>query len=321
MTFQPASFGRDILSQSPPLPSSLKHRADYAAVVKRIEGDLVGVVACASTAANVLEADDESWHREWFSAGEASLMRVEHARNAGNGSEARNNWRRAAIYFSAAELYLAYNDPRRSATVARLDACCRGYIDSLTPAGSVVCIPTQDGGAHEAYLVRNADPTAPIVVCVGGWGESKANLIPLIQPALAWGLSVLLVEAPQHPVATRRGYDRLGMTAFLMGCVDYLEACDNAAVPIAIYGAGAGAAFASAMESFDDRVSVVSGEFAHITGLQQSAIVRSFIGSHSSAVTRNHEVAQLRRAVDIAPDMTAVDIFDQIARSIADRRG
>jgi hypothetical protein len=158
------------------------------------------------------------------------------------------------------------------------------------------------------------------VICIGGWDEAKESLISLIQPALAWGLSVLLVDAPSASV----GRGRFGMTAFLMGSVDYLADGDNAfAHPVALYGVNAGASFASVVAGYDDRVRTIAGDFSAVDGLRTPAIVRSFIGSKPSTPNQSNgsNVAeQAAMVIDTSAEMTAADIFGRIAKQMASDR-
>lgn len=323
MTIQLTSLARESLDHSSPLHGGLKHRLDYAALVAKVGSDVAGAIQCASTAVNVLDADDDRWHAEWFAAGEAALLHGARAARASKTSEARSNWRRASIYFSAAELYLPWEDPRRGRTVDNLKVACRQYVESLTPAGSVVRIKTSGGMAHEAYLIENVDPKSPMVICIGGPDEPKEDLIPLIEPALAWGLSVLLVEAPSGAQAGR-GHHRFGAATLLMACIDHVEdASGMSGRPVAIYGVGAGASSAREVAEFDERVCAIAGDFTGVEGLRRPAILRSLIGLDGSQPAQRHrpmEAQQFGVVIPTSTEMTAVEIFDRIAGRLAGHR-
>lgn len=258
-----------------PRPLSVKHGIDYAELVRKMGSDEQGVAECAATAARIADADDDSWHREWFAIGKLSLRQAEVARTGRNKDAARACWRRAAIYFCAAESYLAYSDPRRPRTVEYLRSCSRHYVESLAPAGEVVEIKTGEAGAlSSGYLVHSIQCDAPIVICIGDWDELKEASLPLIAPALAEGIAVLLVDLPAA------GAGRHAPTTFLLACVNYLQGRkDCRKRDIVVYGIGAGATFASDAAACDERIRLAVTE-ANLVNLDpKRAAIRQFIGT------------------------------------------
>lgn len=270
-------------------PNGEKYRSDYETLIRKMGSDVLGALECATTMHGIIEADDDSWHREWLAAGKMCMQRAEGASRRGQLDEARVNWRRASIQLWAAELYLSYEDTRQPSLVAKWRECSRGYLASLEHAGETAAIPVGDDASYEVYLARGAVATAPVVICVGDWNEAKDNHLPLIQPALNSGLSILLVEPPTHAASPRAGHDRFAAASFLMSCVDYIEArSDLAGRAVVVYGIGAGAVFASQAARMDPRIrAIVShdevghNEVSHDDAdvVQADALRRWFIGS------------------------------------------
>ncbi|MDB5620072.1 hypothetical protein [Tardiphaga sp.] len=280
MAFLSAGVSQSNAGLSELWPAGARHEDDFASLIEKVGSDVVGALDCASTAIHIGGGNDDDWFREWSVTGELSANRAKAAAGAGNFASARDNWKRAAIYFGAAEMYLSSRDKRRQQVIARMRACSRNYIEQLDPVGRVITIAGGIGAASEGYLVGNANPLAPVVICVGGWGDLKESYLPLIQPALDEGLSVLLVEAPSVRDLPGLGFDRFGTASYLIACVDCLEQIDGYEErSIVVYGIGAGASFASQAASLDSRIKFAVSDVDELGELAELSPLHSLPGA------------------------------------------
>lgn len=217
--------------------------------------------ACLGTADSIDPADPDSWYSEWHSTAELAKATADHAHSIGRKATARSNWLRAASYFMTSQAFLHFDDPRRQATIARMQRCAQAYLAQLESPGEHLVLDDEDTGSMSAYLVRAPEPLrgSPLVLCVGGWDDFKEDsLIRLRRAAHDRGISLLLIELPGRSLGRKVRSER----RFAAMCVDrwmtYLDEredipCDD----IAIYGVGLGAAFATEAATLDLRFKAV----------------------------------------------------------------
>lgn len=218
------------------------------------------VSECFQAASRIVPGDRESWYREWRRLGERAAAAGDAAAAAGHGATARATHLRAMSSFRSAEFWLAPDDPRKSDTFDRVEACFRAAARWFIPAAEHVEIPYEGGVALPAHFLRSRVGGArqPVLVAFGGLDSYKEELYLMLgQAVLARGLSCLLVDGPGQGATLRR----LGLPTRpdyevpVARCLDWLEQRDDVdSARIAVSGTSIGGYYAARAAAFEPRL-------------------------------------------------------------------
>jgi hypothetical protein len=214
------------------------------------------VSECFWAARHIDHTDRASWYDAWTAVAARTKQRGDAAFEAGGLNMATGNWLRASNYYRTAEIFLNEDDAQRQPTIDLMRSCSQRYLQHAR--ASVFRVDDGRGGLLEGYFLPvSRDRSAAVVVCVGGMGSFKEDLLyTMRRHAAANELSLLLVDCPGFdPVSGSHRGSRLAETHVLFSrWLDYLVTrADVDPDRIAIYGDGLGAAYATHAAKHDGR--------------------------------------------------------------------
>ncbi|WP_026988357.1 alpha/beta hydrolase family protein [Fodinicurvata fenggangensis] len=153
-----------------------------------------------ATAADIRDANVDSWHQAWRRLAERLETRAEHAQAAGQQETARGLFLRAAEAWRQSCFYHRINLDCRELQEAwpRIAACFQGFMNLSPWSGEGMQIPYEGGTLH-AYLALPASNGRPYrtLVLPSGYDSSLEEMLVMVGlPALARGYAVLAVDGP-----------------------------------------------------------------------------------------------------------------------------
>jgi hypothetical protein len=240
-------------------PDNPEFSYEFTKVLATAQEGASTISECFLAATKIEPDDPESWHDAWLRLAVLTERRASEAFARGGTYLAVSNWLRASNYFRTAEAFLRVDDCRRDDTLNKMRECSRLYLEQSLPDAQIITIPYGDN-AIEGYFIKAAsdhDPPAPVVIGIGGGDLYKDDLLyTMRRPAIANGLSLLLIDAPgsePRPQESRLPA-RLDVEVPIGLWVDYLETrADVDPRAIGIYGSGLGGPHATRAASRDDR--------------------------------------------------------------------
>jgi dienelactone hydrolase len=230
-------------------------------------------------ASKMIPGDYESWHKEWLHIAERNMNKALTEEKLNHIRTAMNCYLRAADYYRQAEFFLKPDDPRRLPTFEKMEACSKGFISNLNPAGEAVDIPYENGVSMCAYFVRAPFPVKrqPVLICMGGLDSIKDEMwFMQAHGALQRGISVLMIDGPGQGGTLRRHHvpNRVDTEVPIGRCIDWLEKRDDVdASRIAISGSSLGGYYAARAGCYEPRLAacIAHGAIWAITDLWGNA--------------------------------------------------
>jgi len=230
-------------------------------------------------ASKMIPGDYESWHKEWLHIAERNMKKALTEEKLNHIRTAMNCYLRAADYYRQAEFFLKPDDPRRLPTFEKMEACSKGFISNLNPAGEAVDIPYENGVSMCAYFVRAPFPVKrqPVLICMGGLDSIKDEMwFMQAHGALQRGISVLMIDGPGQGGTLRRHHvpNRVDTEVPIGRCIDWLEKRDDVdASRIAISGSSLGGYYAARAGCYEPRLAacIAHGAIWAITDLWGNA--------------------------------------------------
>jgi len=211
-------------------------------------------------ASKMIPGDYESWHKEWLHIADRNMNKALDEEKLNHIRTAMNCYLRAADYYRQAEFFLKPDDLRRLPTFEKMEACTKGFISNLNPAGEAVEIPYENGVSLCAYFVRAPFPVKrqPVLICMGGLDSIKDEMwFMQAHGALQRGISVLMIDGPGQGGTLRRHHvpNRVDTEVPIGRCIDWLEKRDDVdASRIAISGSSLGGYYAARAGCYEPRL-------------------------------------------------------------------
>jgi dienelactone hydrolase len=239
-------------------------------------------------ASKMIPGDYESWHKEWLHIAERNMNKALAEEKLNHIRTAMNCYLRAADYYRQAEFFLKPDDPRRLPTFEKMEACSKGFISNLNPAGEAVDIPYENGVSMCAYFVRTPFPVKrqPVLICMGGLDSIKDEMwFMQAHGALQRGISVLMIDGPGQGGTLRRHHvpNRVDTEVPIGRCIDWLEKRDDVdASRIAISGSSLGGYYAARAGCYEPRLAacIAHGAIWAITDLWGNATEDHGLAEH-----------------------------------------
>jgi len=239
-------------------------------------------------ASKMIPGDYESWHKEWLHIAERNMNKALAEEKLNHIRTAMNCYLRAADYYRQAEFFLKPDDPRRLPTFEKMEACSKGFISNLNPAGEAVDIPYENGVSMCAYFVRAPFPVKrqPVLICMGGLDSIKDEMwFMQAHGALQRGISVLMIDGPGQGGTLRRHHmpNRVDTEVPIGRCIDWLEKRDDVdASRIAISGSSLGGYYAARAGCYEPRLAacIAHGAIWAITDLWGNATEDHGLAEH-----------------------------------------
>jgi len=230
-------------------------------------------------ASKMIPGDYESWHKEWLHIADRNMNKALDEEKLNHIRTAMNCYLRAADYYRQAEFFLKPDDLRRLPTFKKMEACTKGFISNLNPAGEAVEIPYENGVSLCAYFVRAPFPVKrqPVLICMGGLDSIKDEMwFMQAHGALQRGISVLMIDGPGQGGTLRRHHvpNRVDTEVPIGRCIDWLEKRDDVdASRIAISGSSLGGYYAARAGCYEPRLAacIAHGAIWAITDLWGNA--------------------------------------------------
>lgn len=178
--------------------------------------------------------DDGAWFDEWISMAERVRNLAEEAEQTGQRASAGDHYRRACMYYFAAEHFRFPKDDR---ALDAYRACVEMFhrMAACEPDHGIefVDVPFADGEPLPAFFVpaREPQPTPPpVVVFFNGFdGNKELNWFLGIEQLTRRGIACLSVDSPGtgESVRFRHNYLRPDYEVAGSACLDYLERRDD----------------------------------------------------------------------------------------------
>lgn len=227
-------------------------------LVRALEDGGGAVAECLVILGRIAPGNGEDWYREWKNQADACKVRADIALAHKDLLTAQSNWLQASAYYRSAGVFLAADDKRKSSLFSAMETCSHLYLGSMKPAGEIVNIPYDRNRSIRGYFLRapNAARRSPAVICFGGPGETKDELLEKM-PRFAFdrGLSLMVVDLPgEGAPGSANVFLERNVELPIGYCVDYLSARgDVDDGRIALFGNNFGATYASRAASLDHR--------------------------------------------------------------------
>jgi len=226
-----------------------------------------------------IQSAPTSWHKEWLHIADRNMNKAQAEEKLNHIRTAMNCYLRAADYYRQAEFFLKPDDPRRLPTFEKMEACSKGFISHLSPAGEAVEVPYENGVSLCAYFVRAPFPVKrqPVLICMGGLDSIKDEMwFMQAHGALQRGISVLMIDGPGQGGTLRRHHvpNRVDTEVPIGRCIDWLEKRDDVdASRIAISGSSLGGYYAARAGCYEPRLAacIAHGAIWAITDLWGNA--------------------------------------------------
>lgn len=224
--------------------------------------DVGGTVAeCHMALGRIAPGNREDWYREWKIQAEASKAQAEVAFDHGYYQTSASSWLQASAYYRSAGVFLAVDDERNRDLRSAVEKCSRLYMMCLEPGGELVEIPCEHNRSIRGYFLGalNTPRRSPAVICFGGPGETKDELLgKMPRFAFAAGLSLMIVDLPENSQGSANGFASSKIEVFIARCMEYLlDRGDVDENRIALFGNNFGARHASRVASLDHRFAAV----------------------------------------------------------------
>jgi hypothetical protein len=238
-------------------PDDLEFSFEFLRVLAASQEGASTISECFLAAKSIRPGDSETWYEAWKEVGDRNRFRADKAFARNELSSATGNWLRASNYYRTADAFMHANDARREQLIQGMKACSHLYLQHIRPAGEVV-ETVQEGGRLEGYFLRPplSRGLLPVVICIGGLGVEKDDLLYTMQNSAAQNhVSLLLLDSVGTAGAYGLDPSSSNDIENAVGCwVDYLLArSDVDPMKIAIYGDGLGAQYATKIASRDHR--------------------------------------------------------------------
>lgn len=224
--------------------------------------DASGTVAeCLMALGRIAPGNEEDWYREWKIQAEACRAGADGAFAHGYYQTAESSWLQASAYYRSAGVFLAVDDERNRDLLSAVEKCSHLYLGCIKPRGEIVDIPCDHNRSIRGYFLRapNSPRRSPTVICFGGPGETKDELLrKMPRFAFAASLSLMIVDLPVNRQGSANSFPCCNIEVSVGRCVDYLlDRGDVDQDRIALFGNNFGAVHASRIASLDHRFAAV----------------------------------------------------------------